>query len=251
MANTSEKWLEKAISDGHINFLEYNKFTVLAKIGNGGFGDVLKCEWKENELTVALKCLRINTSLDETIEDFIKELKLLNKIQSHQNVIAFHGVTKDNDGQYNMVLEYANEGTLQEYLKVNSNHLQWIDKSRIAKEISHGLLFLHNNNIIYRDLHSKNILIHQQKPKIADFGLSKQINETSMTSNSKVYGMPAYVEPQCFSNTGYKRDKKSDVYSFGVILWEISSGKPPFQSVDSMFIHIHILNGNRETPKEG
>ncbi|KAF0560321.1 kinase-like protein [Gigaspora margarita] len=82
---------------------------------------------------------------------------------------------------------------------------------RIAKEIAR-ILFLHENNIIHRDL-----------LRLTGFGLSKQINETSKTSTA--FGMPAYVEPQ-FNQT-YKRDKRSDTYNSGVILWEISSGRSP------------------------
>ncbi|RIB30620.1 hypothetical protein C2G38_1627099 [Gigaspora rosea] len=158
----------------------------------------------------------------------------------------------DNYGHYNMILEYANEGTLREYLKINFTKLQWTDKLYIAKELAHGLLFLHNKEIIHRDLHSKNILIHQRQPKITDFGLSKQMNENSSTSSSIIHGMPAYIEPKCFIDHKYKRDKRSDVYSLGVILWEISSGRPPFQTFKSRdSLVIHIFQGNREEPIEG
>ncbi|KAF0400041.1 kinase-like protein [Gigaspora margarita] len=103
MADIPEKWLEKAITDGHINYLEYNKFTNPKMIGIGGFGEVFKCEWKDCEFIVALKCLKVDTSIEEKIvEDFIDELKLLRKVSSHQNVITFHGVTKDSNGYYNM-----------------------------------------------------------------------------------------------------------------------------------------------------
>ncbi|KAF0542819.1 kinase-like protein [Gigaspora margarita] len=155
MAEISEEWLEKAILDGHINYLDYNKFT--------------------------------------------------------QPVVI------DISRHYNLILQYADNGTLRDYLKTNFTRLQWVDKLRISKEIGLGLLFLHDNNIIHRDLHSKNILIHQRIPKITDFGLSKQINETSMTSNSIIHGMPAYIEPQCLIKQGYKRDMRSDIYSFGEI----------------------------------
>ncbi|RIB29456.1 kinase-like domain-containing protein [Gigaspora rosea] len=145
-------------------------------------------------------------------------------------------------GHYNMILEYANEGTLREYLKTtNFTRLQWVDKLRIAKEIALGLLFLHNKGIIHRDLHSKNILIHQGQPKIADFGLSKQINEMSTSSSSSFHGMPEYIDPKCFIIPNYKRDKKSDVYSLGVILWEISSGRSPFQNFEpKIALCVHI-----------
>ncbi|KAF0542821.1 kinase-like protein [Gigaspora margarita] len=203
MTEIPEEWLEKAILDGHINFLDYNKFTEPVVIGVGGFGKVFKYEWKDTELSVALKCLRVDKNIDDkTIKNFINELKLLRKVSNHQNIIAFYGVTKDDSGYYNLILQYADNGTLREYLEANIIKLQWADKLRIAKEIGLGLLFLHDHNIIHRDLHSKNILIHQGIPKLTDFGLSKQINETSMTSNSIIHGMPAYIEPQCLIKQG-------------------------------------------------
>ncbi|RIB22836.1 kinase-like domain-containing protein [Gigaspora rosea] len=254
MANVQKEWLKKAISEGHIKYFEYNKFTDSKVIGVGGFGKVLKYEWKDCELTVALKYLiKEDTSVDEkTIKDFINELKLLQSVSSHPNVIAFYGVTEDNNGYYNMVLQYANDGTLREYLETNFTKLQWTDKLCMAEGIALGLLFLHDDNIIHRDLHSKNILIHRKQPMITDFGLSKKINEVSMTSNSTVCGMPAYIEPQCFINDGYKRDKRSDIYSFGQILWEISSGRPPFsESSEFIAILVRVLRGDREEPIEG
>ncbi|CAG8744862.1 7385_t:CDS:1, partial [Ambispora leptoticha] len=100
--------------------------------------------------------------------------------------------------------------------------------------------------------HSKNVLIHQNQPKIADFGLSKQINERSRTSSTSLHGMPQYIEPNCFRDPNYKRNMKSDVYSFGIILCEISSGRHPFQTAEStMAICFHIYQGNREEPVEG
>ncbi|RIB26995.1 kinase-like domain-containing protein [Gigaspora rosea] len=251
MANVQEEWLEKAIGERHINYIEYNKFTDPVLIGIGGFVSVSRYEWRDSGLTVALKCLKADTIVDESIiKDFIYELKLLRSVSNHQNVISFYGVTKDRNGYYNMVLQYADNGTLREYLRTNFSELQWIDKLHMAKEIALGLLYLHDNNIIHRDLHSKNILIHQRQPKITDFGLSKQINEIS--SNSNAHGMPAYVEPQCLVNDKYKRNMKSDVYSLGVILWEISSGRPPFSSFESVLsLSVHIYKGNREEPIDG
>ncbi|RIB23439.1 kinase-like domain-containing protein, partial [Gigaspora rosea] len=153
-----------------------------------------------------------------------------------------------------MILHCANEGNLREYLEKNFSNLHWIKKLEIARDTVHGLMFLHEKNIAHRDLHSMNILIDDGQPKIADFGLSKQINEALMTSNSIVHGMPAYIDPQCFLDaTGkYKRNMKSDIYSFGVILWEISSGKPPFENNKSREnIACKIASGVREIPIEG
>ncbi|RIB24951.1 hypothetical protein C2G38_580400 [Gigaspora rosea] len=75
MANVQEEWLEKAISDGHIDYVEYNNFANPINIGVGGFGKVFKYEWKDCELTVALKCLKVDTNINEKIiKGFIDEV---------------------------------------------------------------------------------------------------------------------------------------------------------------------------------
>src|SRR2546430_2666700 len=82
---------------------------------------------------------------------------------------------------------------------------------------------------------------------IADLGLSKQLS-TESNSNSKVYGMPAYIEPQYYKDDHYVRDKRSDIYSLGVLLWELTSGCPPFPTIPSQTLSYKIAIGFRETP---
>src|SRR3954453_9849782 len=82
---------------------------------------------------------------------------------------------------------------------------------------------------------------------IADLGLSKQLSVES-TSNSKLYGMPAYIEPQCYKDDNYVRDKRSDIYSLGVLLWELTSGCPPFSQIPPVTLNYKIAIGFREQP---
>ena len=86
---------------------------------------------------------------------------------------------------------------------------------------------------------------------IADFGLSKDLNNSSMSLSSSLFGMPVFIEPRCFNDKKYKRDKKSDIYSLGNIFWEISSGYPPFDSCSKYLIPSKIINGERELPIKG
>ncbi|RIA79687.1 kinase-like domain-containing protein [Glomus cerebriforme] len=156
-------------------------------------------------------------------------------------------------------MQYADCGDLRHYLKNNFKNLNWIDKKKLAFQIAEGLNYLHNENVLHRDLHSKNIVIHEDKAKIIDFGISKIQDQTS-----KVYtrnrGVIAYVEPKRISDPNYPYTKFSDIYSFGVLMWEISSGRPPFKNNsysqnDQAALSYAINNGMRErtihgTPKE-
>jgi serine/threonine protein kinase len=101
-------------------------------------------------------------------------------------------------------------------------------------------------------------LIHQNTIKLADFGLSRRLAEVSNTPKD-IFGMIPYIDPQHFkkqtnddNKNHYKANKKSDVYSVGVLLWELSSGKKPFETYDKPYqkptLMLEILNGKRETP---
>ncbi|RIB11390.1 kinase-like domain-containing protein [Gigaspora rosea] len=260
MAITLRKLIEKEISERHLNFIGYNKFTKSEKIGEGGFGIVSKSLWEECELPVALKCLKGDLSPNDEnvnprdIREFVSEIKILQKVSYHSHIIQFYGVTKDNDGYFYIVMQLA-EGDLRNYLRLNFSKLQWTDKYRIAKEITLGLAYLHAIDIVHRDLHPRNILVYEGKMKIADFGLSKKINETSFTSTGSIgHGVPVYMDPKCFTDPVYKRDKKSDIYSLGVILWEISSNRTPFSDLSEghalVALVVQISNGSREQPVE-
>ncbi|KAF0463065.1 kinase-like protein [Gigaspora margarita] len=247
--------IEKCIEEKNINKFNYNEFEIREKIG-GGSGIVSKSVWKKELVVLKYIMIRNDTDLEEnTIINFIRELQILQRVSFHPNIVQFYGVTKDSAGDYHMILKFACDGNLRTYLKAKFLELRWNDKLRIAEEITTGLLYLHENDIIHRDLHSKNILIDQGKAMIADFGLSKQLEDTSLVTVSMVYGLPAYIDPQCYKvNTDsptYERCKKSDVYSLGVIFWEISSGRPPFESIRVREqVAIEIYKGKRETPVE-
>ncbi|KAF0371507.1 kinase-like protein [Gigaspora margarita] len=255
MANQLDEWnseIEKAISnDGSIKIFEFEKFSDLIKIADGGFGTVRKARWNDCGIDVALKRLKVEEPSEKEIKEFIKELIFSRKIAPYPHIILFYGIVKDSIGHYNMVLQFAKDGNLRQYLKKKFKDLQNEDKFRIAKEITRGLAYLHANNIVHRDLHTKNILVDEGKMKIADFGLARETKTEQITSNastSVAHGMPAFIEPKCINNPKYRRGKKSDIYSLGVIFWEISSGKPPFESYNRDQIVVALHGGKREAP---
>ncbi|GET60967.1 kinase-like domain-containing protein [Rhizophagus irregularis DAOM 181602=DAOM 197198] len=146
-----------------------------------------------------------------------------------------------------------------QFLKFDS--LEWGDKIRMALDITCGLKCLHSKKIIHRDLHSKNILVNNGRLLIADFGLSKHLTDATSNSTGNRTGITEYIDPRCFRDFKYVRREKSDIYSLGILLWEITSGRPPFhddnvsQAQDdseqsNLRYHIGHLN-LREKPIDG
>ncbi|CAG8627826.1 14663_t:CDS:2 [Funneliformis mosseae] len=243
--------LQAAIERNNIISINYDTFENTEVMARGAFGEVSRAYWKSGEKIVALKSLYGNTQMgaEGSFEEFFRELQLIRSVDFHDNIIRFYGVSEDPaTRRYFMVLEYANGGDLRSYLRKNHQSISWKMRINMAKQISSGLKCIHERNIVHRDLHSKNILVHDGKMMITDFGLSKSLdnNETSL-----VGGMVGYIEPLCFINSSYKRDKASDIYSLGVLLWELSSGRPPFDNMGILDIASAVVQGRREAPING
>jgi serine/threonine protein kinase len=126
-----------------------------------------------------------------------------------------------------MVLKYADNGSLRNYLNTNYNKLNWNSKISHLLEIARGLEYIHKNEFIHRDLHSGNILTSMFKMWIADMGLCKPADYNPLKSN--IYGVLPYVAPEILRGQNYT--KASDIYSFGMIMYEIISELPPYHDI--------------------
>ncbi|RHZ80945.1 hypothetical protein Glove_130g8 [Diversispora epigaea] len=247
----AHEWFDDIIKNNEIIKYNYDVFKDLDYIGRGGFGSIDSAtliDEKIPKMRVALKSIVVS------VDDIKLFLMQHSKVGSHENIIDFYGVSqKDlNSNEYILVLEYANGGTLRDYLESNFKNLEWSDKLNFAKQIAKAIKHLHSHDVIHRDLHPENILIHNNIIKISDFGLAKLISDPSITLLS-LAGSIEYSDPMLLIEWDkFKRTKASDLYSFGILLWEISSGKKPYNQYKTHFEKKnHIVKGNRETPVKG
>ncbi|RIA86482.1 hypothetical protein C1645_807770 [Glomus cerebriforme] len=231
------KWIEEAISKNHIKYYDYKCFTNIKKIKNNSFEKFYRANWKNSEQCFALKSF-LNFD-DVTVKEILFELELQHKIDFYNNIIRLYGITakeskNDQLKKYLLVMEYVDGNSLQSYLKETFKNLTWEDKYKLAYQLTCIVSHLHDKGIVLGDLHSSNILVYQNTIKLTDLGLTKRIKELSEQKSSLLDIVP-YIDPKKFVNSDdlvqpYSLNKKSDVYSIGMLLWEISSGQPPFKN---------------------
>ncbi|GBC21971.2 kinase-like domain-containing protein [Rhizophagus irregularis DAOM 181602=DAOM 197198] len=256
--NTNEwiNWIEENIFKNNLKYYDYNDFLYIEKFCNGNFGNFYRVKWKNSDHYFILKSFNID---NVDIKEIVQEIKLYREIDSHENIINFCGITNkenhnDQAKEYLLVMEDVDGRSLRSYLKENFKNLTWEDKYKLAYQLTYTISFLHDKGIIHGDLNSGNILVHRNTTiKLVDLGLSNRIKEISKQSSDLLDKIP-YIDPKCLiveSNNivrSFIFNEKSDVYSIGVLLWEISSGKSPFEGklYDSNLVN-QILQGYRET----
>ncbi|RHZ88442.1 hypothetical protein Glove_22g162 [Diversispora epigaea] len=254
---TVANWLKQATDEGYLNYHEFDKFSDIISIDTDQC-EVYRADWKIRGMVVALKSWLNNSSKEEreVMDGFAKELKMLRKVDYHPNILRFFGVSQDLSSQRHLlVLEYADGGTLRQYLQQNHHLLTWKDKISLGQQVVSGVACLHDNEIPLKELNANNILVKDGAIKIYNIGLSNQFNQMSKANSAKKSGIE-YIDPQILKNSRHKRNTKSDIYGVGVLLWEISSGRPPFQSslsngISKINLATKISEGEREEPVKG
>ena len=213
---SKENYVQKLILNKKIYIFDEKDITNYQVIYNEINNKIVKAKW--SSIDIVLKLFKNN-------DCFEKEIEILNELKGHPNIINFYGLLHHNM-QYHLVQEYANNRNLNDYLQTHFKNLNWNDKINIAKDIANGVFYIHNKNIIHNDLHSKNILVNDNKMKISDFEFARYENEIHIKKINN--GMVAYIEPKAIEDWNYICDKRSDIYALGVIFWQISSGRKPF-----------------------
>ncbi|RHZ51616.1 hypothetical protein Glove_476g3 [Diversispora epigaea] len=177
------------------------------------------------------------------------EMKIHFQTNNTFGSIRFHGITQDPETHsYMMVLEYAKDGNLREYLKINFNNINWKQKLHNLYSLSERLMRIHRLDIVHQDFHPGNILSLNFKGNllISDFGLSKLIGANPNNPEKKnIVGVLPYIAPEVLSGDE-EYTKAADVYSFGIVAYEIVTGFPPYPDMPhDKDLAMKICNGLR------
>ncbi|SFP58071.1 serine/threonine protein kinase [Butyrivibrio proteoclasticus] len=222
-----------------------DRYEVLEKIGTGGMSDVYKAKDHKLNRLVAVKILKQEFSENE---NFVSKFRV--EAQStaglmHPNIVNVYDVG-DEDGINYIVMELVDGITLKKYIEKKAR-LSVKEAVSIAIQVAMGLEAAHNNNIIHRDIKPQNIMISKDgKVKVTDFGIAKAATSNTITSN--VMGSVHYTSPEQ-ARGGYS-DAKSDIYSLGITLFEMLTGRVPFNGDTTVAIAIKHIQEELPSPAD-
>ncbi len=222
-----------------------DRYEILEKIGTGGMSDVYRAKDHKLNRPVAVKVLKQEFSEnDNFVSKFRVEAQAAAGLM-HPNIVNVYDVGDENGIHY-IVMELVDGITLKRYIEKKSR-LSVKEAVSIAIQVAMGLEAAHNNHIIHRDIKPQNIIISKEgKVKVTDFGIAKAATSNTITSN--VMGSVHYTSPEQ-ARGGYS-DAKSDVYSLGITLFEMLTGRLPFNGDTTVAIAIKHIQEDLPSPAE-
>ncbi|XP_012066046.1 serine/threonine-protein kinase STY46 isoform X2 [Jatropha curcas] len=208
------------------------------RIASGSCGDLYRGVYLGQD--VAIKILRSEHLNNTQEEEFAQEVAILRQVQ-HRNVVRFIGACTKSP-QLSIVTEYMHGGSLYDYLHKNHNVLKLPQLLKFAIDVCRGMEYLHQNNIIHRDLKTANLLMDTQKVvKVADFGVARfQNQEGVMTAETGTY---RWMAPEVINHQPY--DQKADIFSFAIVLWELVTAKVPYDTMTPLQAALGVRQGLR------
>jgi serine/threonine protein kinase/tetratricopeptide (TPR) repeat protein len=223
------------------------RFQIIEELGKGGMGKVYKANDIDIKEKVAIKLIKPEISTDKkTIERFQNEIKFARKIR-HKNVCQMYDLNRE-EGTYYITMEYVEGENLKNMIRM-SGQLGMGTVISVAKQVCEGLAEAHKLGVVHRDLKPSNIMLDREGyVRIMDFGIARSLKEKGITGAGVMIGTPEYMSPEQVE--GKETDQRSDIYSLGVILYEMVTGKVPFEGDTPFTIGVKHKSEIPKDPKE-
>ncbi|BBM82652.1 serine/threonine-protein kinase [Candidatus Uabimicrobium amorphum] len=224
----------------------FERYQVITELGRGGMGIVYKARDLHLQRTVALKMLLESNTDEVAVKRFLREAQTCAQLK-HENLIELYDSNVEH-GRYFFTMEYIEGQTLKSYAA--ENRLSTTQITEIMLKMCAGIAYAHTKGVIHRDLKPQNIMIKKNGVvKIMDFGLARSAENTKLSKSGAIVGTLVYMPPEQLSGKKRELDLRSDVYSLGAILYELLTGRPPFQGSYFNLLN-YVLNHKPVPPSE-
>ncbi len=230
--------------DRYIGRLLDNRYEILEVIGTGGMAVVYKARCHRLNRLVAIKILRDEYSQDEEFRRRFHAEGQAVAMLSHPNIVSVYDVSTSDDADY-IVMELIDGITLKQYME-KKKILNWKETLHFAIQIGKALDHAHSRGIIHRDIKPHNVMVLKNgSVKVADFGIA-QVMSKSNTLTKEALGSVHYISPE--QAKGGRVDNRSDLYSLGVVMYEMMTGRPPYDGDSPVSVAIQHINGKAPMP---
>ncbi len=230
--------------DQYIGRLLDNRYEILEVIGTGGMAVVYKALCHRLNRLVAIKILKDEFAGDEEFRRRFHAEGEAVAMLSHPNIVQVYDVSSSDNANY-IVMELIDGISLKQYMEMKGV-LNWKETLHFAMQIAKGLEHAHSRGIVHRDIKPHNIMVLKNgSVKVMDFGIARVMNKSN-TLTKEALGSVHYISPEQ-AKGGYT-DNRSDIYSLGVVMYEMMTGRPPYDGESAVAVAIQHINGGAPAP---
>ncbi|MEA4932457.1 MAG: Stk1 family PASTA domain-containing Ser/Thr kinase [Lawsonibacter sp.] len=234
--------------DEYIGKLLDNRYEILEIIGTGGMARVYKARCHRLNRLVAIKILREDLAQDAEFRRRFHDESQAVAMLSHPNIVAVYDVSRSSELEY-IVMELIDGITLKQYMQKKGNKLNWREALHFITQIIKALGHAHSRGIIHRDIKPHNVMVLRDgSVKVADFGIARVASGGHSTLTQEALGSVHYISPE--QARGSHIDARSDLYSAGVVLYEMITGRLPFEGDTPVSVAIQHINSIPLSPRE-